>query len=83
MIEYVGRRPGEKMSEDLVAEGETVHSTDHPSIRGLEAPVPYSRETLAAYFRELRSLADPDQGAGAPLRRHLLRDEPTVRPSPA
>ena len=83
MIEHVGPRPGEKLSEELVRASESIRPTDHPSIRGLEAPVPYSRETLAAYFRELRSLADPDRGTGAPLRRHLLRDEPTVRPSPA
>ena len=83
MIEHVGPRPGEKLREDLVRARESAHATDHPSIRGLEAPAPYARDTLDAYFRDLRALADPDTGSATRLRRRLLRSEPAVRSASA
>jgi FlaA1/EpsC-like NDP-sugar epimerase len=83
MIEYVGRRPGEKLSEDLVQETESVHSTIHPSILGLDAPAPYSRETLRAHFQHLQSLCDPVQGSREQLRDLLLDAQPAVSPSPS
>jgi FlaA1/EpsC-like NDP-sugar epimerase len=77
MIEYVGQRPGEKLSEDLVQDAESVHSTEHPSILGLNAPAPYSREVLEDHFRHLQTLCDPVQGSREQLRNQLL----DVRPS--
>jgi FlaA1/EpsC-like NDP-sugar epimerase len=76
MIEYVGRRPGEKFTEDLVQEAESVHPTAHPSILGLDAPAPYSREALEAHFRELQDLCDPSSGSRERLRDRLVNARP-------
>lgn len=83
-IEYVGRRPGEKLQEELVHDDETVHPTDHPSILGLEGTVPYSRSDLEAHLRRLQSVCDPTQESREQLR-HLLREtHPTQSiPSPS
>jgi FlaA1/EpsC-like NDP-sugar epimerase len=84
MIQYVGRRPGEKLSEQLVSSDESVYQTDHPSILGLEAPVPHSRDTLDTYFQHLESLHDPAAPESADeLARLLLRAQPTTSPSVA
>ena len=82
MIEYVGRRPGEKLTEDLVQKAESVHPTAHPSILGLDAPAPYSRETLDAHFRDLQEHCDPSRGAREQLRNLLLNTRPMTT-SPA
>ncbi len=71
LIEFVGRRPGEKLSEQLVMPHEQVHPTDHESILGLRGPVPYSRAELEVYFRHLKDLARPAGGSRASLRRAL------------
>jgi len=80
MIEYVGRRPGEKLSEQLVCADESVHETDYPSILGLEAAPRYPREALDAHFQQVQATA-PD--AAAELRRLLLRTDPASSPSVA
>jgi FlaA1/EpsC-like NDP-sugar epimerase len=79
MIEYVGRRPGEKMSEDLVTEGETVHSTDHPSILGLNGSPPYSRAELDAHLQRLQSVSSPTRESRERLRKLLLNTRPDGR----
>jgi FlaA1/EpsC-like NDP-sugar epimerase len=71
MIEFVGRRPGEKLSEQLVMPHEQVHPTEHESILGLRGPVPYSRTELEMYFRHLKHLAQQAGGSRASLRRAL------------
>jgi FlaA1/EpsC-like NDP-sugar epimerase len=76
MIEYVGRRPGEKMSEQLVADDETVHPTDHPSIVGLRAPKPYARAELNAHLRRLQSVSSPARESREQLRKLLLETPP-------
>jgi FlaA1/EpsC-like NDP-sugar epimerase len=84
MIEYVGRRPGEKMSEELVEEVEAVHPTDHPSIVGLKAPPPYTRAELDAHLQQLETVADPTQESRARLRTLLLDTRPSApNPEPA
>ena len=80
MIEYVGRRPGEKLSEQLVCENESVHETDDPSILGLEAAPRSHREALDAHLQEVQATAPDD---AAELRRLLLRAEPASSPSVA
>ncbi len=76
MIEFVGRRPGEKLSEQLTHVSETVHSTAHSSILGLDAPAPYSRNVLEDYFRQLQALCDPTRGSREQLRQRLLSGAP-------
>jgi FlaA1/EpsC-like NDP-sugar epimerase len=83
MIELVGRRPGEKLSEQLKHADETVHSTAHPSILGLDAPTPYSRSGLETYFRKLQALCDPERGSREQLRQRLLTAQPVASPSPS
>ncbi|MEF8864384.1 MAG: polysaccharide biosynthesis protein [Salinibacter sp.] len=80
MIEYVGRRPGEKLSERLVWDDETVHPTEHPNILGLEGPVPHTRAVLNAYLQRLRSVAGPSHESRVRLRRLLLETGPGDRP---
>jgi FlaA1/EpsC-like NDP-sugar epimerase len=77
MIEFVGRRPGEKLSEQLTHDNETVHATTHPSILGLNAPIPYSRTELENHFRQLQALCDPAQVSREQLRQRLLKGTPT------
>jgi FlaA1/EpsC-like NDP-sugar epimerase len=81
MIEFVGRRPGEKLSEQLTHDNETVTPTAHPSILGLDAPPPYRRRVLEAHFHQLQSLCDPARGSREQLRQHLLSGTPTTSPS--
>ena len=71
MIEFVGRRPGEKLSEQLVMPHEQVHPTEHESILGLRGPVPYSRDELEMYFHHLKDLTQQAGGSRASLRRAL------------
>ncbi len=73
MIEYVGRRPGEKFSESLVMPYETSHATPHDSIVGLRGSAPHSRTELEVYFRHLQTLSD-SSGPQARLRRALFAD---------
>jgi len=79
MIEYVGRRPGEKMSEELMEANETVHSTDHPSILGLEGPVPYTRTELDEHLQRLQSVSSPTRESREQLRKLLLNTRPDGR----
>lgn len=76
MIEYVGRRPGEKMSEQLVHEDETVDPTNHPSILGLKGPVPYTRAQLDAHLQRLQSVSSPTRESREQLRKLLLNTRP-------
>jgi FlaA1/EpsC-like NDP-sugar epimerase len=78
MIEYVGPRPGEKLSETLVAEGESVHATEHPSILGLSSSAPYSRDALESHFQHLQALCHPVHGSRERLRNLLLNTRPTT-----
>jgi FlaA1/EpsC-like NDP-sugar epimerase len=72
MIEFVGRRPGEKLSEQLVMAHETAEPTDHPGIAGLRGTVPHSRADLDAYFEHLQTLALDHQSET--LRRALFEN---------
>ena len=72
MIEYVGRRPGEKLSEDLLTPTETPDNTTHDSIVGVDSAVPFSRTELELYFRHLRSLCQNPHASKAQVRRALF-----------
>ncbi|MFB6277929.1 MAG: polysaccharide biosynthesis protein [Salinibacter sp.] len=87
MIEYVGRRPGEKMSEQLMTDAETVHPTDHSSIVGLQAPAPYTRAELDTHLQRLQSVSSPTRESREQLRKLLLEAHPdgreTMKASPS
>lgn len=74
MIEYVGRRPGEKVSEDLVMPDETSRPTSHDSITALHGSAPHSRSELEVYFRHLKTLSDASDRQ-AHLRRALFAEQ--------
>jgi FlaA1/EpsC-like NDP-sugar epimerase len=46
LIEYTERRPGEKLSEQLIAPDESWRPTTHPCIMGLHSDLPVSSEAL-------------------------------------
>ncbi|MCL4394686.1 MAG: polysaccharide biosynthesis protein [Chloroflexi bacterium] len=52
-IEYVGPRPGEKMSEELVACGEKQVATDHPSILRIVSPTSIDPAELTRHIDDL------------------------------
>jgi len=56
-ITYSGMRPGEKLSEDLITDSETMKSTRHPSVRGVDGPAPFSRSELDEFILHLSTLA--------------------------
>ncbi len=56
-IEYVGPRPGEKMSEELVGVGETKIATEHQSIFQIQGPAAVPAEELARQIDELVSFS--------------------------
>jgi len=74
-IEYVGRRPGEKLSEDLLMPSESPHPTAHESIVGVNSPVPFSRTELELYFRRLRTLCETAHATKAQIRRALFETD--------
>jgi FlaA1/EpsC-like NDP-sugar epimerase len=62
-IEYTGLRPGEKMHEDLVADGEEAEPSDHPWILQSKGRLP-ERLDVDATLEALRRLADSGDAAG-------------------
>ena len=73
MIEYVGRRPGEKLSEVLSAPQETVHRLDHPSVLGIQSSqLPHDRSTLIGILEELRASLRSPECSNADVRKAIL-----------
>lgn len=83
LIEYVGRRPGEKLSERLVYPSESVHETSHADILGLEASTSHTRDTLDRHFQHIQSVSESPSGDLEQVRRLLLNMTPTVPASSA
>jgi len=75
LIEYIGRRPGEKLSEELIMPYETPTSTPHESIIGLDGAVPCSRTELDVHFRRLRTLSEQPGAGRAQLRQALFASD--------
>lgn len=61
-IVFTGTRPGEKLTESLVAPGEEVVATPHPFISRLMSRNGMSREALLEHTRELILLAESERG---------------------
>ena len=61
MIDVVGRRPGEKLSEALAGPEETIEETAHPSIMGVQGGIPHSRTELDVHIQHIeRQCRMPD-----------------------
>ncbi|MBI4282604.1 MAG: polysaccharide biosynthesis protein [Chloroflexi bacterium] len=73
-IVYTGIRPGERLTESLVAPGEEVVPTPHPYIFRLMGRNRMGREALVERVRELILLAEAEQGEE--LASRLLIREP-------
>jgi FlaA1/EpsC-like NDP-sugar epimerase len=56
-IRFIGARPGEKIHEELFAEGETWHPTTHPKILALDVH-PVDRDWLGGELDALERLVD-------------------------
>jgi len=55
-IVYTGLRPGEKMTEDLQADGETTHPTQHPQVMAVDVAQPPTA-VVAQWTRRLEEAA--------------------------
>ena len=62
-IEYIGLRPGEKLYEELITEGEDIVPTSHEKIMVLRGG-PYDRERLNGKVEELSRLAREQDSEG-------------------
>jgi len=73
LIEYIGRRPGEKLSEELAGEHEALRPIDHPSIVGVERSAPsVSRAELERRFDRITSLCRHGDLSDETLRQALF-----------
>jgi FlaA1/EpsC-like NDP-sugar epimerase len=72
MIEYIGKRPGEKLSERLITPSERMEESDHPNILGIHGRPPCSRSELQHRFESFQQLSmNPDARIHA-LHEHLF-----------
>jgi FlaA1/EpsC-like NDP-sugar epimerase len=78
-ITYIGPRPGEKLSEDLVASDETIEPSGIPGVRRVRATRPEDPLAFEQGVAELERLAQHD-GPAAVIRQ-LCALVPTFQPS--
>lgn len=83
MIEHVGRRPGEKMSEALAMPGEQTASTAHPSILGVEGALPYSRAELDMHIQHVETQCRRADASASRLRRLIMNTPSSPTSTPA
>ena len=76
-IEFTGLRPGEKLYEELLADGETTLPTPHPKLRVARAEACYDQEWLA----ELRAWLELPGLDPATVKAGLAARVPEYRPS--
>jgi FlaA1/EpsC-like NDP-sugar epimerase len=80
-IHFTGLRPGEKLAEELRADGERLGETDHPGLRVLLNGRPPSWEDLEPAMRELaRAAGRNDPAAVRALLRRIVPEYAGVRP---
>jgi FlaA1/EpsC-like NDP-sugar epimerase len=75
-IEYTGLRPGEKLSEELLADAEKTLPTPHPKLRVAQARVPQNGKLLEEL---LGWLQNPGEVSAAAVRARLSRWVPEYR----
>jgi FlaA1/EpsC-like NDP-sugar epimerase len=56
-IKYTGLRPGEKLEEELLGDGETWHSTSHPRVFNVQTSCSWNVKRLEAEVETLLRLA--------------------------
>jgi len=78
-IEFTGLRPGEKLFEELLADGETTLPTPHPKLRVARAEACYGREWL----KEVRDWLNSTGLDQAAVRSGLAARVPEYRPPTA
>ena len=76
-IEYIGLRPGEKLYEELITDGEGILPTPHKKILVLAGTV-CDLADLKKNICRLKKLSDAQDGEG--IRKELLRILPEYRP---
>jgi FlaA1/EpsC-like NDP-sugar epimerase len=77
-IEFTGLRPGEKLYEELLADGETTQPTPHPKLRVARA----DDRPDAAWLGALEGWISGDAAAGeADIKQELARFVPEYRRS--
>lgn len=72
LIEQIGRRPGEKMTESLAMPHETTEATTHPSILGVRGTLPYSRAELDVHIQHLEAHGRRTDISPAHMRRLII-----------
>jgi FlaA1/EpsC-like NDP-sugar epimerase len=77
-IKYVGLRPGEKLYEELITEGEGIQPTRHDEIMVLQAEECVSLKELDRHIKTLVKLADAGDAGG--IREELKRMVPEYQP---
>jgi FlaA1/EpsC-like NDP-sugar epimerase len=77
-IRFVGLRPGEKIFEELITEGESILPTYHNKIKIFQGP-PVSLNSLEGWLPELEDLLEQRDEPG--LVAHLKRLAPEYQPS--
>ncbi len=81
-IEFTGLRAGEKLFEELLADGEQTLPTDVPRVRvaRLEPPDEGALQALLDFADSAEVVASAGDASDAAVREHLRRAVPTYRP---
>ncbi|MBW1698680.1 MAG: polysaccharide biosynthesis protein [Deltaproteobacteria bacterium] len=77
-IKYIGLRPGEKLYEELITEGESITATEHRDIMVLNADCCMPREVINDHIERLVSLAKAEDARG--IKEELRRIVPEYMP---
>lgn len=79
-VKYTGVRPGEKLHEELTADGDVRLPTSHPSIFRLQRKTQVGRKLLLAQVEALVSFAEEQKNGQATARlREIVRQEVAPR----
>ncbi len=78
-IVYTGLRPGEKLYEELITEGEDIKKTQHDDIMVLNTKSSTSPDAMDSYLKKLVELAETGDAVG--IRKHLKTIVPEYSPN--
>lgn len=70
-IVFTSLRPGEKLNEELLADGETVHPTQHPQVMMMEVQQP-DGDAVAEWYRRLETAVTLQSGNVKQILRELV-----------